>query len=239
MLMSDSPIDIIKRSVLDARSHPSYAQDSFRDSVMESVLKAVPETSSRWERASAAERKSLDAVKDGIRGACEVSVALSSSKDEAERHISEAGAHLRASDHEAMGRYLESRIGEIDAEVARRERDGWASTSPEVKEFVSDKFSAMCRRLDAASRDGDLRSHCPELRKALFPKVCASEYRRDSARGQLRHCGDKGLSDTLASLVGKSAAGAATGDSKQGFSLQAGTPVHGLRREDSPNVCMR
>jgi hypothetical protein len=237
--MSDSPIDIIKRRVQDARSHPSHPYDSFRDSVMESVLKAVPETSSRWERAVAAGRKSLDAVKDGIRVACEVSVALASSKDEAERHISEAGSHLRTSDNEAMGRHLESRIGEIDAEVSRRERDGWSATSPEVKEFVSDKFAAMCRRLDAASRDEDLRNHCPELRKALFPKVCASEYRRDSARGQLRHCGDKGLSDTLASSVGKSAAAAAAGEHKQGGSLRAGSSTHGLRREDSPNVCMR
>lgn len=225
--MDAAIIDTINKGIRNARSQPPHTQGGFRDSVMESVSASVPGIEERWERGEGAERKAIEAVRDGIRSACEISVALAPNKGEAERHISEAERQLLSGDRTAMGLHLASRLEAIDGAVSRHEKEGWTNTSPEAKQFIQAKFGELCGKLDRTARDPDLVNHCAETRKLLFPRVSESEYKRESARGQLRHTGTKGVAELMTSGTARGPEGRG-GDARAAvIRLRSGSPVRG------------
>lgn len=224
----------------------NLGRGDFRSSIMEAVMTAVPDTASKWEKADVAERKAIVAVTDGIRQACEISVALASNKAEAEKQIDEAERQILTGDHSSMGIYLQGRLEAIDSEIVSRERGGWSGTSTAARQFVEENLGSLCARLDAVSRDPALAEHCPDLRKDLFPKVVASEYKRDSARSPLSYVGPRGVSDLMVSEASKQSNDLALAahllgraSSEPATPLKLGSMIKGLRREDSPNVCQR
>jgi hypothetical protein len=213
----------------------------FRSSVLESVTKAIPGTLTKWTITADAERKAMKTVTDGVRTACEISVALSSSKEEADKHITKAEEALMSENPAAIGMYLQERVEAIDTAVSRQERNGWTEVSSDARKFITGNFGDLCAKLDGTSRDQGLKDHCAGLRKDLFPKVVGSEYKRDSARGPLHYAGEKGVGDFLLSSTGKSSTGKQLNQDilTAGMLLRTGTVVPNIRREDSPNVCQR
>lgn len=195
----------------------------FRERIMASVSKAVPGLAEKWNRSGGAEAAAVGTVKDAIRRACEISVAMASSKQEADQYISEAERQLLSGDKKAMGLHLAARLDAIDATVAKRERNGWSETTPEAKKFIQSNFGELCAKLDAVALDPVLISHCVETRKLLFPKVCDAEYRRESARGPLRFVGHKGVSAVMSSGPSRySVENEGSGETKTVAALRAG-----------------
>lgn len=175
----------------------------FYGEIMGKVLKGVPSTADRWNRSKAAEERAVDAVKEGVRAACEISVALSSSEEEARGHIMQAERQLISEDRTAMGLHLAARLADIDDKVSKHEKNGWANTPPDARKFIQGSLGELCGKLDDAVGDPVLREERPELRKLLFPSVAGAEYRRETARGQLVYSGPKNVSDQMASACAK------------------------------------
>jgi len=255
--MSEATIDNIKTSIQSARSRPVFVHDDFRREIMGSVLGAIPGTPERWSKTSEVEKAAVNAVRNGIKEACQISVALAATKEEAEGYISQAGLQLLSGDKQAMGLHLSARLESLDKEVCRAERSGWANYSPEQKQFVEEKFMGLCGKLNQAALDPDLIEHSRELRRQLFPKLegAAAEYHRDRPSGSLSYRGPKGIGDLVDSHTGKNGAGLyAPGAQQPGVSgsphldpdslsirglKTGGVGAQGRRREDSPNVCQR
>jgi len=255
--MSEATVGNIKTSIQSARSRPVFVHEDFRSEIMSSVLEAIPGTPERWSKTGEVEKAAVDAVRTGIKEACQISVAIASTKEEAEGYISQAGLQLLSGDKQAMGLHLSARLEALDKEVCRAEKSGWVNYSPEQKQFVEEKFMGLCGKLNRAALDPDLIEHSRDLRRQLFPKLegAAAEYHRDRPRGSLSYRGPKGIGDLVDSHAGKNGAGLyALGaqqpgvsgsshpdpDSLSGRGLRPGGAVgQGLRREDSPNVCQR
>lgn len=251
--MNEAGFDKINEGTLEEKAGKAYSQVDFRNEILIKVNSSIPDASVRWERAAAAEKRAVSGTKEAIRTACEISVAISSNKEEAEAHIALAGRVLLTEDRDAMGLHLASRLDAIDGAVRRAEKNGWASYSPEQKTFVEGEFRGLCSKLDTVALDPDLIRHCPDVRKQLFPIVDAAEHRRESARGPLRYTGPKGVSDLMESEVAKGGGEAIhnKNSDKVGTGLTGRTSmlpnglkgtismIQGLRRESSPNVCQR
>lgn len=218
----------------------------FRSEIMGTVTQSVPGIAANWKRGKAAEQRAVEVVRTGIKTACEISVALSSSQEEAEAHMKDAGRLLGWDDKAAMGLYLSLRLQDIDALVEKAEKNGWAETmpgaSPDQKQFVESKFSSLCAVLDTVSRDPDLVSLAGDARNWLFPDVVASEHRWESDKKGIVYQGTKGVSDLMKSQIGRSVSskGADTVQESPKRITQAlsraSRSIVGLRRDDSPSV---
>jgi hypothetical protein len=248
----------VQKSAQEIMSPAAPAKSDLRSKILESVRQSVPGIESRWDHEKTVASKATEAVETGIKTACEISVALSSSKAEAEGHIDQATRQLASRDKSAMGLHLGTRLEAIDSAIQKAERDRWGNYSTEQKQFVVGKFKELCSGLDEVSRDPALISHCSEVRQKLFPKVTAAEHQLDFSTGfrpALVYTGPKGVADLMQSEAGKgiqnnvTSAGqghdnAGTGSPRPGTLSSQGIKlvsrlVQGLRREDSPNVCQR
>ncbi len=255
--MSEATVDSIKTNIQSARSRPVFVYEDFRSEIMSSILEAIPRTPERWDKTGEVDKAAVDAVRTGIKEACQISVAIASTKEEAEEHISQAGLQLLSGDKQAMGLHLSARLEALDKEVCRAERSGWVNYSPEQKQFVEEKFMGLCGKLNRAALDPDLIEHSRDLRRQLFPKLegAAAEYHRDRPRGSLSYRGPKSIADVVDSHTGKNGAGlyihggkgetVESSDSRETSSislrgLPAGrAPSTSLSREGVPNVCQR
>lgn len=100
---------------------------------METVGRNSPGTAARWKIAEEATARAVDAVRKGIKTACEISVALAPTKAEGDRLITEAETVLSGNQlagRQAMGRHLEDRLEALDDAVSKGERSGWKDTPP-------------------------------------------------------------------------------------------------------------
>ncbi len=247
--------DSVQGKIQVLRSNPYYPHANERAAI-EAARRA------RWERGQPAATRATEAVKNGIRTACEISVAMSSDKSEVERHKNEANRQFNSADNAEMGSHLTARMEEIDKFVQKLEKGEVFNLSPEKKKFVEEKFRELCTSLDEVSRDPSLVRDRPELRSELFPKVAiadrrplfggvhvfiAAQYNKPGSPAPAP-IGPKGVADLMNSEVGKSArkpAPSTDQDSSQlgklfsrGLNMVSNL-VQGRAREDCPNVCQR
>lgn len=182
------------------------AEKDFSGSAMSSVLEAVPGTPSRWDRVEGARHRAIAAVKDGVRAACEISVALSPSKEDANSHVSKASRLALSVDPVRPGSHLSQVLEEIDRTVAKAESDQWRGYSSDQVKFARGKFGELCSMLSAASLDPELIDGGSTLRYQLFPALERVEYRRRGGRHvKTVYTGPKGVASLMRSETGCSA----------------------------------
>lgn len=177
--------------------------NKFKNDILETTLNRFPEAGTRWKQADEAEKRATEAVREGIRTACEISVALAPSRTEAERMIGEAETVLGDGNRSEMGRHLATAMTELDRTVCHEMSNGWTDKTKETRKLVQEELGKLCDKLDIAALDPHLRTHCDDARRELFPNVVSSEWRRGSARGQLSYVGPKGVSDHMKSMHGR------------------------------------
>jgi len=243
---------IVQRKIQDLRLHPLSGERATMDA----------ERNARWGRGHPAAILAVEAVKNGISAASEISVAMSASEEEAERYRNEANHQLISKDPVEMGIHLATRLEEIDKVVQKSERGEVPNFSPEKKKFVEEKFRELCTSLDTVSRDPDLIDNRPDLRSQLFPKVAladrrplfagvhafiAAQYNNPSSPAPAP-VGPKGVADLMNSEAGKSARQPEPSNDQNSSQLgklfrqglkMVGNLVQGRSREASSNVCQR
>jgi len=179
-------------------------EEEFRGSVMEAVLDAVPGTPARWDKTETAGHRALSAVKDGIKSACEISVALAPRKEDAIAHVSRASQMVLSVDPVRLGSHLAETLEAIDKTVAKAESDQWKGYSPDQVKFVKGNFRKLCSMLDAASLDPELIDGGSAIRAQLFPGLESAEYQRRGARHvKLVYTGPKGVASLMKSETGR------------------------------------